>query len=257
MQGNLREALKSKVLVAYLTAGDPYVNSEIVDVLSECGVDIFEFGIPTVKPKYDGLTIRASYKRALRNGATVEKSFSLIKNFQLVHKVVFTYFELAKAVGLENFMEYVSNAGAEGILFPDLLIEYMEELETYLRLCMKHDFDPMFFITSTFPHKMVSKLAQLNPAFIYLGLMASTGTFLPITVTKAIKIMKGLAGDTPLLVGFAINEPSQVSDYVKAGADGVVVGSAILKLINNGQNMRLKKEKLAKFVRSLKEALEA
>ncbi|MEM2676911.1 MAG: tryptophan synthase subunit alpha [Candidatus Bathyarchaeia archaeon] len=256
MQCGLREALKSKVLVAYLTAGDPYVNSEIVDVLSKCGVDIFEFGIPTVKPKYDGLTIKASYKRALKNGATVEKSFSMIKNFQPAHKVVFTYFELAKAVGLENFMGYVSDAGAEGVLFPDLLIDYMDELDTYLRLCIEYDFDPVLFITSTFPHKMVSKLAQLNPAFIYLGLMASTGTFLPITVTNTIKIMKGLVGDTPLLVGFAISDPSQVSGYVKAGADGVVVGSAILKLINNGQNMRLKREKLANFVQSLKKALE-
>ena len=257
MQSSFRNALKSKVLVAYLTAGDPCVDCKIVDVLSKCGVDIFEFGIPTVKPKYDGLTIKASFKRALKNGVTIEKSFYLIKNFQQVHKIVFTYFELAKDIGLENFMEYVSNAGAKGVLFPDLLIEYMEELETYLRLCMKYDFNPMFFITSTFPHKMVLKLAQLKPLFIYLGLMASTGTFLPITATKTIKIMKDLVGGTPLLVGFAISDPSQVSDYVKAGADGVVVGSAILKLINNGQNTRLKREKLAKFVRSLKKALEA
>jgi len=255
MQSSLREALKNKVLVAYLTAGDPYANSEIVEVLAKCGVDIFEFGIPTTKPKYDGLTIKASYKRALKNGVTVEKSFSIIKSFQRVHKIVFTYFEIAKAFGLENFMNFVSDADAEGVLFPDLLIDYMEEFDTYLRLCREYGFDPIFFVTSTFPHRMVSRLAQLNPAFIYLGLMASTGTLLPITVTKTIKIMRSLVGDTPLLVGFAISKASQVSDYVKAGADGVVVGSAIIKLIDNEGSAQLK-EKLADFIRSLKRAME-
>lgn len=250
MQSSLRNTLKSKVLVAYLTAGDPCVDSELVDVLSKSGVDIFEFGIPTVKPKYDGLTIKASYKRALQNGATVEKSFSMIKNFHPAHKIVFAYFELAKSVGLENFMAYALDAKTEGVLFPDLLIDYMEELDNYLKLCKEYGFDPMFFVTSTFPHRIVSKLARLNPAFIYLGLMASTGTFLPINVTKTIRIMKGLVGDTSLLVGFAVSEPSQVLDYVKAGADGVIVGSAIIKLLGNGL-------KLTKFVRGLKEMLKA
>ncbi|MEM1540802.1 MAG: tryptophan synthase subunit alpha [Candidatus Bathyarchaeia archaeon] len=248
MQSSLRNALKGKVLVAYLTVGDPCVNGEIVDVLSKSGVDIFEFGIPTVKPKYDGLTIKASYKRALQNGATVEKSFSMIKNFHPAHKIVFTYFELAKSVGLENFMAYGLDANTEGVLFPDLLIDYMEELDTYLKLCKKYGFDPMFFVTSSFPHRVVSKLARLNPAFIYLGLMASTGAYLPINAAKIIKIIKRLVGDTPLLVGFAISKLSQVSDYVKAGADGIIVGSAIIKLLGNSLE-------LTKFVRGLKEML--
>ncbi|MEM3640961.1 MAG: tryptophan synthase subunit alpha, partial [Candidatus Bathyarchaeia archaeon] len=216
---------------------------------------IFEFGLPITKPKYDGLTIKASYKRALKNGTTIEKSFSIIKSFQLDHKFVFTYFESAREIGLENFMGFISNTNVEGVLFPDLLIDYMEELDNYLKLCNEYSFDPAFFITSSFPHKLVSKLAKLNPVFIYLGLMASTGTLLPITVSKTVKIMRNLVGDTPLLVGFAISEPSQVSDYVKAGADGVVIGSAIIKLITDEQNMELRKGKLVKYILSLKEAL--
>ncbi len=252
MQVNFKEVLKNRVLTVYLTVGDPYVNNKIVKVLAESGVDLFEFGFPTNKPKYDGLTIRASFKRALKNGVTVEKAFSIIKDFPVKQKIIFTYFDLAKSFGLEDFIGYVLSVNVKGVLFPDLLIDYLEELGIYVKFCEKYNLEPIFFITSSFPHKLVSKLAQLNPAFIYLGLMVSTGTFLPITAGKTIRIMKNLINGIPLLVGFAISKPSQVLDYIKAGADGVVVGSSIIKLLSSKQ---LNMENLRRYIFSLKKAL--
>lgn len=255
MRGALREALKGRVLVAYLTAGDPYVDWEAVNILSEGGVDIFEFGIPTAKPKYDGLTIKASYKRALEGGATLERSFQTIGEFKLNHKIIFTYFEYARSIGLEKFMDYAQNAGAGGVLFPDLLVDYPEELNIYMRLCGQYGFDPIFFVTSSFPHNLIFRLAQLDPAFIYFGLMASTGTLLPISIRRNIRVVRELIADTPLLVGFAISEPSQVMDCVRAGADGVVVGSAIIKLISQRGGKHAIVEGLKDYVAGLKRAL--
>ncbi|MEM1585908.1 MAG: tryptophan synthase subunit alpha [Candidatus Bathyarchaeia archaeon] len=255
MLGTLRETLKGRALMAYLTAGDPYVDWETINILSEGGVDIFEFGIPMAKPKYDGLTIKASYKRALEGGATLEKSFNIIKEFKLSHKIVFTYFEYAESVGLEKFVDYSKNAGAEGVLFPDLLIDYPEELDTYIRYCNKYGFSPIFFVTSSFPHNLISRLAQLDPAFIYLGVMASTGTLLPISISRNIRIVKNLIADTPLFVGFAISEPLQVMDCVRAGASGVVVGSAIIRLISQKKVKTVIREDLKNYVVSLKSAL--
>lgn len=254
MVSSLRD-FKDKVLMVYLTAGDPYVNDEVVNTISKCGADIFEFGLPTKKPKYDGLTIKASYKRALENGAIMERAIAIIKSLRLPHKVILTYLESAESIGLEDFMNLASDADVEGVIFPDLLIDYMEKLDVYLRLSSEYGLEPIFFVTSGFPHKLVSKLAQMNPAFIYLGLMASTGTLLPITATKTIKIMKDLTSKTPLLAGFAISHPSQVKEYIKAGADGVVVGSSLIKLISSEDDDQLKRERLERYVLGLKEAL--
>lgn len=258
MRGSLREELKRKVLMVYLTAGDPYFDNNVIRALSECGVRIFELGIPLARPKYDGPTIRASYKRALKSGATLDGVFSIIKSFHVDHKILFTYFEYALETGLERIAELALEAGAEGILFPDLLIDYMEDLDAYMRICREYGLEPVFFITSSFPHKLVSKIAEMDPVFIYLGLMASTGTLLPITVSKTIRIMKGLIGGTPLLAGFAISEPHQVSNCIEAGADGVVVGSAIIRLLCNcnGWVTKPNLSGLKEYVLSLIKALE-
>lgn len=257
MRGNIRGNLKNRVLVAYLTAGDPYVDGEVVSALSKCGVNIFEFGLPTTKPKYDGPAIKASHKRALESGATMERAFSIIKGFQTRHKIILAYLENALSLGLENFMGLALDASVEGVVFPDLLIDYMEELDNYLKLCNRYSLEPIFFTTSLFPHKLVRRLAGMEPAFIYLGLMASTGTLLPITATKTIGIMKRLVGETPLIVGFAISHPSQVKNYVEAGANGVVVGSALIKLMSEEGDGQLRRKRLEEYARSLKEALMA
>ncbi|MEM2320471.1 MAG: tryptophan synthase subunit alpha [Candidatus Bathyarchaeia archaeon] len=248
----IREGLKRKVLMVYLTAGDPYVSGDTVRAISECGVRIFEFGIPLARPKYDGPTIRASYKRVLENYTALEEIFSIIKSFHVDHKIIFTYLEYAKRIGLERIAELALESGAEGLLFPDLLIDYPEELGAYMRLCKEYDLEPIFFATSSFPHRLVSRLAELNPAFIYLGLMASTGILLPITISRTIRIMRGLIGGTPLLVGFAISEPHQVSNCIRAGADGVIVGSAIIKLLCGASDL----DGLKEYVLSLIKALE-
>ncbi|MBS7640099.1 MAG: tryptophan synthase subunit alpha [Candidatus Bathyarchaeia archaeon] len=254
---SLSGAFRKRVLMVYLTAGDPYVDSWVIETLSEHGVDIFEFGIPTARPKYDGLTIKASYRRAIESGVTLEKSFQFIEGFRLRHKVVLTYFEYARSIGLERLMSYALNAGAEGVLLPDLLIDYSEDADVYVRLCKQYGFEPIFFITSSFPYKLISEVARLNPAFIYMGLMASTGTLLPITISRNISIIKSLINNTPLLTGFAISEPKQVLECIRAGADGVVIGSAIIRLISGGGEKQHIKEELRNYISSIKEALEA
>ena len=254
MPEKLGETLKhKKALVVFLTVGDPLTwNGKVMEVLASSGVDAFELGIPTRLAKYDGPTIRASYKRALRSGVDERCAVSLIKEVKgLKNTILFTYYEVALAYGLEDLLSNVAEAGIECVLFPDLLIDYPESLEDYIKVCKKYNLEYAFFITSCFPHHLMVKLAKLDPSFIYLGLMASTGILLPIAISRNIKIIRNLVGQTPLLVGFALNNPQQVSLCADAGADGVVVGSAILKLLEGG----LEAAKLKSFIRGLKEAL--
>lgn len=250
MQGLRGLLSRGRVFIAYLTVGDPLVDDVVVEALVNSGVDVFELGLPTGSPKYDGPAIRASYRRALDNMVTVDKAISLVRDFPVDYKIIFTYFDLALGFNIEDFMNSASNARVKSVLFPDLLIDYLEDLNTYTRLCERYGLEPVFFITSCFPHRLVSNISRLNPAFIYLGLMASTGVLLPITVSRTIKIMKGLVGNVPLIVGFALSQPQQVSDCINAGADGVVVGSAILELIGRLHHEE-KSSKLRDYVSSL------
>jgi tryptophan synthase alpha chain len=255
MPKKLGETLRStRALIAYLTVGDPLTwKEEVIKVLASSGVDALEFGIPTSTAKYDGPTIRASYRRALRSGVDEKRALSLIKNVKgLKDSILFTYYDVALACGLENLMGSAVEADVECVLFPDLLIDYLESLEDYVKLCGKYNLEHAFFITSCFPHRLIAKLARLEPSFIYLGLMASSGILLPIAINRNISVVRGLVGETPLLVGFALNSPRQVSICVSSGADGVVVGSAILKLIEGGAHGI---EKLKSFIAGLKEAL--
>ncbi len=254
MPEKLSEMLKRrKALVVFSTVGDPLTwNGKVMEVLASSGVDAFELGIPTRLAKYDGPTIRASYKRALRSGVDEKCAVSLIKEVKgLTNKILFTYYEVALAYGLEDLVSSGAEAGIKCVLFPDLLIDYHESLEDYVKICKKYNLEYAFFITSCFPHHLMVKLAKLDPSFIYLGLMASTGILLPLAINRNIKIIKNLVGETPLLVGFALNNPQQVSLCADAGADGVVVGSAILKLLEGG----FEAAKLKSFITELKEAL--
>ena len=255
MPEKLGKTLRSRrALVAFLTVGDPLTwNGKVMEALVSSGVDAFELGIPTRMAKYDGPTIRASYRRALRSGVDERFAVSLLKEVKgLAHPILFTYYEVALSYGLEDLMGSAAEAGIKCVLFPDLLIDYLESLEDYIELCEKYNLEHAFFITSCFPHRLIVKLANLEPSFIYLGLMASTGILLPVAINRNIRIIKSLVRETPLLVGFALSSPQQVRLCVSAGADGVVVGSAILKLLEEGSRDT---NHLKSFITNLKEAL--
>ena len=255
MSKGLGERLRArKALVVYLTVGDPLVwNERVMRALTSSGVDLFELGIPATMAKYDGPSIRASYKRALKSGVDIEHALSLIKEVDgLEGSILFMYYDVALAYGLESLMKRVAEAGIKCVLFPDLLIDHLENLRDYVGLCKEYGLENAFFITSCFPYRLIAKLAELEPSFIYLGLMPSSGTLLPIAIDRNIKIIRSLIGGTPLLVGFALSEPRQISLCVNAGADGVIIGSAILRVLIEGG---FEVTKLRSFVLSLKEVL--
>jgi tryptophan synthase alpha chain len=254
MPEKLGETLKRrKALVVFLTVGDPLTwDGRVMDALASGGVDAYELGIPTRLAKYDGPSIRTSYRRALRSGVDERCAMSLIKQVKgLINPILFTYYEVALECGLEDLVNSAAEADIRCVLFPDLLIDYPESLEDYIRICKKYNLEHAFFVTSCFPHHLIVKLAKLEPSFIYLGLMATTGIPLPLAINRNIKIIKNLVGETPLLVGFAIDNPQQVSLCINAGVDGVVVGSAILKILEGG----FEAAKLKSFVTGLKDAL--
>jgi len=243
-----------RVLMIYFTVGDPVVDSSLPNVLMDAGADLLELGLPTARPKYDGPTVRRAIRRALQSGFIASRALLESVRLAVGGKILFAYYDVAMEVGVERMFEQASQ-GFRAILFPDLLIDYPENLQLYCMLCERYGLEKAFFITTGFPHRLVQGLAGLEPGFIYLGLTLSTGVMLPVSAEKNIRIMRQLVGDTPLLVGFAVRTPEQVSRYVEAGANGVVIGSAVLRLLEKTRgDGRIRR--VREFVSSIREALD-
>ncbi|MFP3196063.1 MAG: tryptophan synthase subunit alpha, partial [Caldivirga sp.] len=125
------------------------------------------------------------------------------------------------------------SVNAVSILFPDLIFDYPELIDRYVEVMVSNGLRPSFFISSKTPYKLVKRLSEYNPLFIYLGLYAATGIKLPIYVEQNVTTIRGIIGDTFLVVGFAVNNPDMVKSLIKAGADGVVVGTAFIQRMSN------------------------
>jgi len=228
-------------LGVYLTL--PYLNEKLEKVLKN--VDFIEFGIPTNHPKYDGPFIRRLYKESTIKGLkALQHPFLKFEKPLIVMAYMEDYLN-----NLKELFSEASKIGTISILLPDLLFEYLEYLNDYVKLTQEFSMRPTFFISSKVPYKLVSELTLYDPLFIYLGLYATTGIKLPIHIEKNVSIMKQLIGKQHLIVGFAIDNPEIVKRIFKAGADGIVVGTAFLKAMNNGIDEGVK------FIKSLKEVM--
>lgn len=245
-------------LMAYTTLGDPYpeLSLEIVNTLIKGGADILELGIPAKNPRYDGPLIRASYKRASEAGLDLKSALSLAKEIRGAPKIVLSYYDSIKPLNLKEFAELSADSGADAVLIPDLLVDYIEKLDEYVMAVKLSGLEPVFFMPSILPYRLIERIIELKPTMIYLGLMPATGIELPIDPASAISRVREQIGRIPLAVGFAIYEPNQVVEYLKAGANGVVVGSAFVKIIETRKaEIRLMLDEIEELARGLKKYL--
>jgi len=218
------------VLGIYNTVGYPSVPRfrELMARVSPL-VDFLELGIPTTNPKYDGPIIRETH---LQTSKHLSASDALRSVRGLGNVVIMAYAEDFKE-RLRWLLEEASSVEAISVLLPDLLIDTPELLHDYIDISKEVGLNLTFFITSRFPHRIVKYLAGLKPLFIYMGLMASTGIRLPVQVERNVAVARELVGDTKLIVGFSISTPQMVLDLLRAGADGVVIGSAFIRRLED------------------------
>jgi len=223
-----------KAFVAYLTAGDPDLKTtaEIVQALEAAGVDIVEIGVPFSDPTADGPAIQAASQRALRQGATLEKILAMIASLREksgIPIVLFGYYNPILSYGPEKFAADAKAAGVDGILVVDLPPEEAGELRRYT------DKAGLAFITLIAPTTDPGRLRKIlrgAAGFVYfISVTGVTGTAAPRTEevglgVERIKAMTAL----PVAVGFGISTPSQ-AEAIAPLADGIVVGSALVRLI--------------------------
>jgi tryptophan synthase alpha chain len=248
-------------LVAYLTGGDPDPKAFLANstALIEGGADIVEVGIPFSDPIADGPVIQASSMRALSQGATPKGILGLIRELSSQFPVPFvalSYYNPILAMGLDRFLKKSRESGVDGIVVPDLPVE---ESDDFRNRALKRNVDNIYLAAPNTSRTRLRTVLDKSKGFLYLvSLYGVTGPrdSLSPQALEAVKRVKSLArGKIPVSAGFGISRPEHVSAVIQSGADGAIVGSALVRIVGDHLNdPRGAETRLKKTVQSLKEA---
>jgi tryptophan synthase alpha chain len=250
-----RKSEGKAALVAYLTAGDPTPahTAGLVAALERGGADLIELGVPFSDPIADGPVIQRGSDRALKAGTTVAKVLGIAKDIRKTSTIpllLFTYLNPVLRYGLENLARDAKAAGIDGCLLTDVSVE---EAEVYVNAMRAAGLDTVFLAAPTSTPERLKLVAKYSSGFIYLvsrtgvtGERAELSDLLQPLIDATRTVSK-----LPLAAGFGISTPEQAGAVAKI-ADGVVVGSAIVRLIENGGG----EEGVETFMRSLRNGMD-
>lgn len=251
------KARQSKALVTFITAGDPNLSAtlEMIYTLEDSGADIIELGVPFSDPMADGPTIQLSSERALASGTTLHGILELVKkvrNHSQIPIVLMGYLNPVHAYGYDSFCKDAAAAGVDGVLLVDMPPEESQELTIPAK---RYGLDVIFLLTPTSDAARISVVNKIGSGFVYYvtvtgvtGARSSVSDSLSQELTRVKQTIS-----LPVMAGFGISTPEQAAEVGQL-ADGVVVGSAIVKLFQKHSGEELKQQ-LHSFVTSLKKAL--
>ena len=219
----------------FITAGDPDLETTaaLIQEMARRGADLLELGIPYSDPIADGPTIQASYVRALSGGVTVEKILDRIRALRAscdIPLLTMVSYSIVYKIGTGAYFDRAAASGVDGVIIPDLPAD---EGGGVARLARAAGLYPVFLVAPTTPPERMKKIVQRSRGFIYY--IAVTGTTgarseLPADLIEHLQRLKAMTRK-PVAVGFGISSPEQVR-MVGGVADGVIVGSAIVKKIH-------------------------
>lgn len=240
--------------IGFLTAGDPTIDKtvEFILAMEEAGCDLIEIGIPFSDPMAEGVVIQDANVRALKHNTTTDDVFDIVRRVREktdVPLVFLTYINPVFFYGYEEFFKKCSDLGVDGIISPDLPYEEKGEIAD---IAHKYDVDVISLIAPTSKQR-IQMIANDASGFIYVvSSLGVTGMRSEIK-TDLNAILEDIreVTDLPLAVGFGINTPEQASEIGKI-ADGVIVGSAIVKIIEEyGEDAA---DHIREYVSSMKKA---
>ncbi len=243
---------KGKAFIPYVMAGDPNLErtAELVRILEECGADIIELGVPFSDPLSDGPTIQRAAQRALSEGVTLKKVIEFVGTLRKTTQipiVLMTYYNLIFRYGEERFIRDACAAGVDGIIIPDLP---PDEAGNLLSFSKNTGFDIIFLAAPTSTGERIKKVARTSRGFIYyVSITGITGSKLSVGPSIGSHIAKiRQTGRKPVAVGFGISTPQEAAEIARI-ADGVIVGSAIVKRVEDTD------ENLKQYLISLRKAI--
>ncbi len=253
------KAANQKALISYVVAGFPNEESTLSSVrgLVKGGTDIIELGLPFSDPLADGPVIQKASFQALKKGMNLNKFLRIVKKIRKetdIPLVLMTYSNLLYHRGYDKFLPQIKDAGIDGLILPDMAID---EAKEFLSAARKHDLDTIFLISPNTSPERIRKIANASSGFLYLvSVFGTTGVqrkFEDYTINAIKEAKKIVSGKIPLAVGFGVSSPEQVKFIIQNGADGIIVGSAYLRLIEETAKSKIE-EKIRSFTSGLKKA---
>ena len=249
---------KEKALIPYIMAGDPYLErtEELVLAMEQAGADIIELGVPFSDPIADGPVIQQAGQRALKWRTSLKDVLKLVtdlRNKSEIPLVLMTYYNPILKFGIEAFFKEAETSGVDGLIIPDLPPEEGRAVLEQSRRC---GVDWIMLSAPTTPMKRLRFLSQQTQGFLYyVSLTGITGASLKdISEVRArLKMIRRMT-DKPVAVGFGVSSPEQARALGKI-ADGVIVGSAIVRLIEQHLENPDLPAVVAVLVEELKKAL--
>ncbi|KAI5425789.1 tryptophan synthase alpha chain [Lathyrus oleraceus] len=247
-------------LIPYVTAGDPDLSTtaEALKVLDSCGCDIIELGVPYSDPLADGPVIQAAATRALARGTNFDSIIAMLKEV-IPHLstpiALFTYYNPILKRGTGKFMATVRDTGVHGLVVPDVPLEETKMLREEAK---KNGIELVLLTTPTTPANRMKAIVDAAEGFVYLvSSVGVTGARASVSA-KVQALLRDIKEATtkPVAVGFGISTPEHVKQLAGWGADGVIVGSAIVKVLGDAKSPQEGLKELEIFTRSLKSALD-
>jgi tryptophan synthase alpha chain len=245
-------------LIPFITAGDPDLETteKALQILDRNGADLIELGVPYSDPLADGPVIQAAATRALEKGIRLETVLEMLKRVSPTLKspvILFTYYNPILNRGIDTFFQQIAEAGAKGLVVPDLPLE---EVEGVLNAAKVNGIEVILLVAPTTPKDRIEAIAQHSQGFIYLVSVTGVTGMRSAIESRVQTLLTDLHSvtDKPIGVGFGISEASQAKQVREWGANAVIVGSAFVKRLADGSpNQGL--QAIESFCRSLKAAI--
>jgi len=247
-----------KAFIVYITAGDPDIRTteRLALELAERGVDILELGVPFSDPIADGPTIQQASQRALAKGINMAGILRLVRRIRRDSEVpiaLMTYYNPVYRYGVKDFVKDAGASGVDGVIVPDLPPDEADELMAHSR---REGFRNIFLLSPTSSPSRIKLVARSSNGFVYyVSLTGVTGARakLPKEIVNNVRAIKR-ATKKPVCVGFGVSSPRQAASVARV-SDGVIVGSAVIKLIEKNLGSRDMVSNVGRFARSLRKAV--
>jgi tryptophan synthase alpha chain len=248
-------------LVAYITAGDPNLAAtrEIAIAAIDAGADVIELGVPFSDPLADGPVIQRASERAVKNGTKLSDVLSLAAQLRGARPeaglVIFSYYNPILRYGLERFCSAAQQAGVDGVLVTDMIVE---EADEYLETLRRHNLAPVFLAAPTSPDERLKRIAAVSGGFVYaISRVGITGTQSALASDASLLVERlRRYTDLPIAVGFGV---SNADHFAAVGefADAAVIGSAIVAIVEQSEPQEAPSS-IARFIKGLRQpALQA
>lgn len=257
---DLRERHQA-ALICYMVAGYPdlRMSESIIETLVKAGADMIEIGIPFSDPIADGPIIQEASHYALTHGIRPQQCIALAgatrKRFPDLPLIFMTYCNILYRTGFMDFMSKARDSGIDGFILPDMSVEESKE---YIKISRELELASIFIVSPNTEDNRARRIMNASTGFLYAvsvyGVTGVRSTLYDRSIKRIVELRKNSNQFLPIAVGFGVQNPDHVSMMIAAGADAVIIGSALVNIIKTTENNSNMLNDLYDFVRRMKNA---